>query len=87
MHPSSTPVRAEDQPVDAAPLQEQDFVAVIEHADLGRAQFIRAIEQPDKPVSDLPALVIIAGFQAAGRERQAGRLGDGPQRIRPANLL
>jgi hypothetical protein len=39
--PALTPVGTKDEPVHAATFQEQDLVAAIEDAYLGRPQFIR----------------------------------------------
>jgi hypothetical protein len=85
--PALTPVGAKYEPVAAAAFQEQDLVAAIEDAYLGRPQFIRGIQQPHQPVPNLAAFVTITRLHTAGREREARRLRHGPQRIRPANLL
>jgi len=85
--PALTPVGTQDQPVHAATLQEQDLVATIDDAYLGRTQFIRAIEQSHQPVTNLPALVILTSLQAAGRKRETRRFHGSPQRIRAASPL
>jgi hypothetical protein len=85
--PALAPVGTKDEPVHAAAFQEQDLVAAIEDAYLGRPQFIRGIEQPHQPVADLAAFVAITRLHTAGRKRKARRLRHCPQRVRPANLL
>jgi hypothetical protein len=56
MDPALPAVRAQDQPVDALPIEELDFVAPVEKADLLSAQFIGSVEQAHEPIADLPTL-------------------------------
>jgi hypothetical protein len=87
VHPAFAAIGTEDAPVDATALQEQHLVTTIEDTDLRRTEFVRAIQQPDQSIPDLPALIAVVGLETTGREREAGRFDNGPQRIGPANSL
>jgi predicted nucleic acid-binding protein len=87
VQPACAAIGTEDAPVDATALQEQHLVTTIEDTDLRRTEFVRAIQQPDQPIPDLPPLVAVVRFETTGREEETGRFGDGPQRIGPANFL
>jgi hypothetical protein len=85
--PAHAPVGAPDSPVDAVPLQEMNFVAAIENADLGGTDLIRAVQQSNQAIPDLTALVALRRPDARRGERHGRGLGDRAKRIGPADLL
>ena len=73
--PALAPVRAQDEPVDAALLEQLDLVALVEEADLVAAQLVGRVEQPDDVVADEPALATVERADQAVVEGQARRGG------------
>src|SRR5271157_4570939 len=88
MNPTLPAIGTEHEPVDPTALQQLDFVALVEDADFGRSELVRRVQQPNQPVTDLAALIVIERADAGGLERKVGRLlSHGPHRIRSTYLL
>ena len=73
VEPALLPVRAQDEPVGAVLLEQLDLVTLIEIADLGSAQLVGRVEQPDDAIADGPPLAPIERADEALVEGQARR--------------
>jgi len=85
--PALPAVGAEDEPVGAVALQQLDLVALVDDADLRRAELIRRVEEADQAVADATPFEVLEGQDAGRLERQTWGRGVGTQRICPAHLL
>ena len=68
-------------------LQELDLVALVEDADLSRPQLIGRVEEAHEPIPDLTSLEVLERPNAGSVERHVGRVRDGAEGVRPADLL
>ena len=75
VEPALLAVRAQDQPVRAARLEQLDLVALVEDPDLVRPELVGHVEQPDEPVADPPTLDPVHGL-GPPRQRRSGRASD-----------
>ena len=87
VEPALPAVGAEDEPVRAGALDQLDLVALVELADLGRAELVRCVEQADDAIADRSA----ARARRPGRRRRLSKLSrwvdrDGARRIGLARL-
>jgi hypothetical protein len=85
--PTLSAVGTQDQPVGAGSLQQLDFVALVEDANLRRAELVRRIEQANQAVADLAAFVVLERSDAGRRKGEVLGLSRSTHGIRTANLL
>jgi hypothetical protein len=84
--PALPAVRAEDQPVRAALLEQLHLVALVEERELGAAQLVGHVEEPDEVVADQAALATVDRPDEPMIERQAGHFHGVADRIGLAGL-
>lgn len=77
MDPALAAIRAQDQPVHPALLEQLDLVTLVKEADLAAAQLIGCVEQTDQVVADQPALATFERTNEPVVEREARRSGAG----------
>ena len=86
MDPALATVRAQDQPVHAALLEQLDLVALVEEADLRAAQLVGRVEQSDDVVADEPSFSTVERADETVIERQARGSRDVAGRVGPSSL-
>ena len=87
MHPTLAAVREHNQPVGSIPLQQLDFIALIDDANLRRPQFIGRVQQTHQAVADQASFVVFQRPNARRGKGEVRSIGVGAQRILFSDLL